>query len=155
VRRKRSPSQEMFPHDTAGFTVELWKPDTSRQKTGARYRGLATSVGKLLRQRIGLLLSTWRKLVTQPANPRLMQLAPPVLVYYQHHRKALHTSCTTHLPCTRIPMKDTNLIAIHAPKFKLHQPVTLYWEGRESFPPKLSSAGLTRRCWGSPGIGST
>jgi len=21
--------QEMFPHDTAGFTVELWKPDTS------------------------------------------------------------------------------------------------------------------------------
>jgi len=26
-------------------------------------------------------------------------------------------------------MKDTNLIAIHAPKFKLHQPVTLYWEG--------------------------
>jgi len=51
-------------------------------------------------------------------------------------------------------MKDTNLIAIHA-KFKLHQPVTLYWEG-ESFPPKLSSAGLTPTLLGvTGGIGST
>jgi len=50
-------------------------------------------------------------------------------------------------------MKDTNLIAIHAPSLNYINPS--HFIGEESFPPKLSSAGLTPTLLGVTGIGST
>jgi len=46
--------QEMFPHDTAGFTSELWKPDYPAEDLEPDLDDV-TGLGRLLPQRVGLL----------------------------------------------------------------------------------------------------
>jgi len=130
VRRKRSPScKRCFP--TTLLDSQL------NSETRHKRRDLEPDTEDSLPQWANYYANRYwvaeypEELVTQPANPRLMQLAPSAASLYQHQKALPQACCHNASTVHEDTHEDTNLIAIHAQSLN-HQPVTLYWEG-ESF----------------------